>query len=170
MNNIVISVFLAVLLASCSTSVRFSSENTETTQIKKGRSQQISIEKGTVHGVYEKLLTEAERWIGVPYKWGGQSMDGVDCSAFVGNVYKAVGISLPRTSTQQYESISKKVDNPKVGDLVFFTFTSSPISHVGMYVGNNKFIHASTSRGVIVQNLEDKPYSQKLVGIKRVID
>ena len=170
MKYIVISVFLTVLLASCSTSVRFSSENTETSTKKSISKKQLHIEKNEVEGVYQKLLSEAERWIGVPYKWGGQSMDGVDCSAFVGNVYKAVGINLPRTSTQQYETISKKVDTPKIGDLVFFTFTSSPISHVGMYVGNNKFIHASTSKGVVVQELNDRPYSQKLVGIKRVID
>ncbi len=170
MKHILISVFLVLLLASCSTSIRFSTESQSKSETKPFSVNSKTIDIGDYEGVYKKLVSEAQRWIGVPYKWGGQTMDGVDCSAFVGNVYKSVGISLPRTSTQQFESYSTNVEKPKVGDLMFFTFTNSQISHVGMYVGNDQFIHASSSKGVTLQHIKDRPYAQKLVGIKRIID
>lgn len=106
------------------------------------------------------LVETAHRWLGTPYKYGGETREGVDCSALVMNVYKeALGMKLPRTSVTQHDNsqaVSK--GNLTVGDLVFFSTTKgrTGISHVGLYIGNDRFIHASSSRGVVVSRLSDK--------------
>ncbi len=103
------------------------------------------------------VLAEADSWQGTPYAWGGNTREGVDCSGFVTQVYKrAVGISLPRTSRTQQEHCSdvKKKDMVP-GDLVFFATSDkhSGVSHVGIYVGANRMIHSSSSRGVIITDI-----------------
>lgn len=109
------------------------------------------------------LIKEAYSWIGTPYRYGGHSKQGTDCSGFVMEVYKNVAdISLPHNSAQQ-QKICQKLDKTKVvvGDLVFFNTGKSSkedISHVGIYLGNNDMIHASTSKGVIISNLSQKYY------------
>lgn len=106
------------------------------------------------------LVEAAHKWLGTPYRYGGESRQGVDCSALVMNVYKeALGMKLPRTSVTQHDKsqpVSRR--NLTVGDLVFFSTTKgrSGISHVGLYIGNDRFIHASSSRGVVVSRLSDK--------------
>lgn len=107
------------------------------------------------------LLEEAYSWLGTPYKYGGQAKDGADCSGFVMMSYvNALGIKLPRTSYDQGEyckRISK--DKLQAGDLVFFrTGKADRVSHVGIYIGDDKIIHASSSRGVVIDNLSGKYY------------
>jgi cell wall-associated NlpC family hydrolase len=95
--------------------------------------------------IREKIVGKAKRYIGIPYRWGGNSPDeGFDCSGLTRAVYQLEGLDLPRTSRAQFSSGTPvKLKEIKKGDLVFF---SSPgrdnISHVGIYVGDNKFIHA----------------------------
>ena len=115
------------------------------------------------------LLEGVDEWYGTRYRLGGTSKKGVDCSAFVGAVYAGVfGIALPRTARDQYK-ISKKISRTelKEGDLLFFN-TRGGISHVGIYLQNNKFIHASVSKGVTVDDMFDNYYLRRFVAAGRI--
>lgn len=123
---------------------------------------------GNVSERRTSLLKEAQRYSGVPYVWGGTSPRGFDCSGFVHYVYKQKGINIPRETVSLYNGARKvSADQAKPGDIVFFhrTYnTSKPISHVGIYIGNGKMIHASSSRGVIIANINTSYWRSKLVG------
>ncbi|WP_300447514.1 C40 family peptidase [uncultured Helicobacter sp.] len=99
----------------------------------------------------EDIVKSAHQYMGVPYKWGGTTESGFDCSGLTRAVYLLNGISLPRASYEQYnegDSVSKA--KLQKGDLVFFiTDKGKKINHVGIYIGNNEFIHAP-SRGKVV--------------------
>ena len=116
------------------------------------------------------LLENVDEWYGVRYRTGGNSKTGVDCSGLTVAVYAAVyGIALPRVSRDQYR-ISRKISTTELqeGDLVFFNTRGSGVSHVGVYLGNNKFIHASVSRGVMVSGLFEPYYLQRFIGAGRI--
>ena len=104
------------------------------------------------------IIEEAETWIGTPYKWGGEDKDGADCSGFVQSTFKTCGIKLPRTSYDQFDTVEKiEKDDLQAGDLLFFK-RRSKVSHVGIYIGGNRMIHASSKKGVIIQDLTDYYY------------
>ena len=114
-----------------------------------------------------KLWQFIDSWWGTRYHYGGTTQDGIDCSGFTGmlmsNVY---GITLPRTAKEQYQQTKHvKKDKLQLGDLVFFN-TRGGVSHVGMYLMNNKFVHASTS-GVTISGMDDDYYSRRFVGAGR---
>lgn len=116
------------------------------------------------------LLQHAESWLGVPYYYGGNSRTGVDCSGFVCQVFGAIERRLPRTSREQSligEPIALSEAQP--GDLVFFNTTGSGVSHVGILINGDEFIHASTSNGVIVSSLGERYYRDRMVSVRRVI-
>ncbi len=119
----------------------------------------------------EKLLFEIIKFLDTRYQYGGESKDGIDCSAFTQKVFNnALQIHLPRTASEQY-LIGEKVDpaNFTFGDLIFFnTTTRSFPGHVGIYLGNNLFAHASQSHGVIISSLSSKYYAKRLVGGRRI--
>ena len=119
----------------------------------------------------QKIIATAKQYIGVPYLWGGSTPSGFDCSGFVQYVFNRHGISLPRTSKEQWtvgKSVSK--DALKPGDLVFFANTyTTGISHLGIYIGNNQFIHASSSKGVTVTDLNNAYWAARYYGAKSVI-
>ena len=113
------------------------------------------------------LMLEASSWLGTPYRYGGNTRSGIDCSGLNVAIYKSVyNRQLQRNSRQQYETDCHKVKqkNLKQGDLVFFAIAdkvnASNINHTGIYLKNGRFIHASTSRGVVVDQL-DTPYYTK---------
>ncbi|NOY07181.1 MAG: C40 family peptidase [Chlorobi bacterium] len=120
------------------------------------------------------LMQEIVNLLGVRYRYGGtDAIRGLDCSAFTGTVYSRVfGIRLPRTSRAQF-TIGKKVprDELAVGDLVFFKTMRgrSPVSHVGIYIGNDYFAHASRKRGVTVTSLKKAYYARTYVSSRRII-
>ncbi len=118
----------------------------------------------------KKLIEYVHQWWAVPYRIGGNSKEGIDCSAFVqGLTNEAFGVSLPRTSREQADyckEISRQ--DLKEGDLVFFAAGRS-ISHVGMYISNNKFVHASTSMGVVISDLDEAYWSRRFVKAGRLL-
>ena len=114
------------------------------------------------------LFRVIDEWIGTHYKLGGSNKDGIDCSAFMQVIFSTLyGINLPRTAKEQYH-LSKRISRTelKEGDLVFFN-TTGGISHVGMYLQNNKFVHASSS-GVTISDLFDDYWMRKLIGVRRI--
>lgn len=194
-NFLYIALILAFgsLLFGCQTAVRFTSERSTETKSRKNNTATINSVSKTKNenkqlnsnidssGTYiadnsgynkTRLLVEAEKWIGVPYKWGGRDTSGTDCSGFVQSVYKAFGLSLPRTASDQYdfsELINEEEAEP--GDLIFFKIDER-IVHVGLFAGHNKMIHASTKSGVIIQELSKYSYYSKkanIAGFGRIV-
>lgn len=119
----------------------------------------------------ERLLKEAQSWLGTSYRYGGNDRSGVDCSGFVTQVFsKALGIALPRTSYQQQEYCTDiKQSELQPGDLVFFTVRGGRnVGHVGIYVGQGNMIHSSSSRGVIISSLDNNYYRTNYFSSGRV--
>ncbi|ANB61074.1 C40 family peptidase [Anoxybacteroides amylolyticum] len=117
----------------------------------------------------QRIITEAKKFIGTPYKFGGTSPSGFDCSGFVYYTHKRIGKTLPRSSTLMFQrgsSVHKSHLRP--GDLVFFSTYKKGASHVAIYIGNNLIIHA-TSKGVTIDNLNSAYWSSKFIGAKRVV-
>ncbi len=108
-----------------------------------------------------KLFQFVYDWIGTPYHFGGDSRKGIDCSAFTKELYsKVFNLTIKRNSRDIFSMVSPvSKEDLQEGDLVFFKIHSRSISHVGIYLGNNKFAHAS-SRGVAISSLEDAYYSR----------
>ncbi len=107
-----------------------------------------------------KLYRFIDSWMGVPHRSGGMDKKGVDCSGFTTILEKEIyNRAIPKTAKSMAESVKRKYeDDLKEGDLVFFDFQGQKFSHVGVYLHNNKFVHASTSKGVIISDLKDPWY------------
>ena len=108
------------------------------------------------------LYDYVNEWLGTPYRYSGESKNGIDCSGLVCELYKSAYQKILTGSAKEIydKSDPVKKENLKEGDLVFFKIKKARISHVGIYLGSNKFAHASTSRGVIISDL-DEPYYKK---------
>jgi lipoprotein Spr len=108
-----------------------------------------------------------DEWYGTKYRFGGTNKAGIDCSSLVQKLYKYVyGMDLLRTSILQFRSstyISERA-SLKEGDLIFFRIAYGPVSHVGVYLGNNYFVHASSSKGVMISNLNESYWRSHYVG------
>lgn len=123
----------------------------------------------------DAMMSEIRSWIGTPYKFGMiEKGKGTDCSGFVGSVYKKVlNIDLPRQSADMYatgESVAQK--DLKFGDLVFFQNTykgAKGASHVGIYVGEDKIAHASTTVGVTISDLSEDYYKKHYLGCRKIL-
>lgn len=121
----------------------------------------------TLH--YKKLLHAAKSYLGVKYRYGGNSKEGIDCSAFVQKVYSSLGERLPRTSAEQFKKgVFVQRNALKPGDLVFFSDSTRKIGHVGIFLGNDKFIHASSgAKQVTITSLSKSYYTKHFKGGKR---
>jgi len=118
-----------------------------------------------------KLVDYALSYVGSRYVYGGSSPSGFDCSGFTSYVYKNFGYSISRTATQQYNNNGYTVSKSELipGDLVFFSSNGKYITHVGIYIGEDEFVHASTSSaGVIISRLDSTYYTRAWYGAKRV--
>lgn len=110
----------------------------------------------------------AKNYLGVPYKFGGSSPDGFDCSGYTGYVYKKSGYRLPRGAKDQYKKMYP-IRVPKPGDLVFFKTSGSRISHVGIYVGDYQFVHApSTGKKVSFADIRIKYWKKRYAGARSI--
>lgn len=119
----------------------------------------------------QRLINTVYDWLGTPYRGGGTSRRGTDCSNFVHQVYKDVyGINLERNSAQIYQQNITVVptSNLQEGDLLFFNTSGNGISHVGLYLRSDLFVHASSSKGVIITSLQDQYYQDHFVAAGRV--
>ena len=120
----------------------------------------------------KRVMAEILGLIGTPYALGGSGGNGMDCSAFTAHIYgKAIGQSLPRSTVDQ-RKIGKSVGNSrlKFGDLVFFNTTGESPSHVGIFIGDDLFAHASVSWGVTISSLQSSYYKKRYIGARRVLD
>ncbi|WP_102264527.1 C40 family peptidase [Mesobacillus jeotgali] len=117
--------------------------------------------------VDSEVLAIAQELIGVPYVWGGSTPEGFDCSGFIYYAFNKAGMKMGRYSSEGYYNRSYYVNDPQPGDLVFFENTYKPgISHMGIYLGNNEFIHASDN-GVVITSLDNSYYKKHFDGFKR---
>ena len=122
----------------------------------------------------ENILLNAKKHLGGKYVWGGTHPKGFDCSGYTQYIYKKEGVSIPRTAYEQ-SKVGKEVSrfDLKKGDLLFFLTDKSrgiPVTHVGMYIGYGKFIHAASRRqGIIITSLDDSKYSLLFVKATRII-
>lgn len=113
------------------------------------------------------VVDASQNYLGVPYQWAGTSPSGFDCSGFVQYVYRQQGVNLPRSSTAMYNQGSRVV-RLQPGDLVFFNTSGTGVSHVGIYIGNNQFISATSSYGVHIDSLSNSYWGPRYVGAKRL--
>ncbi|MBN8577513.1 MAG: C40 family peptidase [Cytophagales bacterium] len=131
-----------------------------------------------VHQQREQVITTARSFTGTPYKYGGTTRAGMDCSALTGHAYRAIEVELPRSADAQ-AAVGKKIKRKRVapGDLVFFATGKKKreITHVGIVTDVNglsdvKFIHASTTLGVVETNLYSEYYKKRFRKARRIID
>lgn len=118
-----------------------------------------------------EIINNAQKYMGVPYVWGGTTPAGWDCSGYTQYVMKESGITIPRTAAEQYATgVAVNKNDLKIGDLVFFTTYKPGASHVGFYLGNDKFIHASSAaKQVTINSLSEDYYTEHYIGARRYI-
>jgi lipoprotein Spr len=159
--------FAVVFLSSChsskSTSKTASTEKgsaSKSDKIKQKYAGVLNVKENEIDNV--KLYAFIDEWYGTPYKYGGQNKKGIDCSNFSAILYKQIyNVSIQGSSSaifDQCKTISKKHLNE--GDLLFFKIDDGKISHIGVYLQNNKFVHATTKKGVMIDDM-DEPYYKK---------
>lgn len=157
----------AVNLTTSSSSGGSSLEQFSAVQFKYAIKMDVPVENLQNKTLYETI----SNWWGTPYRMGGTTHRGIDCSAFVQTLMLGVfSIQLPRTAREQKKVTSwVSKDSLKEGDLVFFN-TRGGVSHVGVYLQNNKFVHASSSKGVMISDLKEAYWSKKIIGGGRVLN
>ena len=178
-------VIIDIAMMGCSSTVRFTSEAKKTVNEKKEKklsekkaaesketTKQIPSPPINIEDLSEAraaVLQEAERWLGTPYCWGGETRQCTDCSGFTQNVFTAAGVYLPRTAQEQFD-LSDRINDLDClpGDIVFFR-SGNNINHVGIYIGDGFFIHASSSLGVIKTSLSDFYYKERFAGFGAVL-
>ncbi|MGE5480067.1 MAG: C40 family peptidase [Chloroflexota bacterium] len=180
--KIILMALAIATLAGCQSAVRFAEDaphggrGGSTSPVAHGKpSKPVDVKKKSPKPLIttaerKKIIREAEKWLGAPYVWGGNTKDGVDCSGFTKQVYSAAaGITLPRTAHQQFLHTRRvDLDDCKPGDLIFFS-KGGAITHVGIYAGDGDLIHASSSRGVVRESLDQYYYRERYAGAGSIL-
>lgn len=120
----------------------------------------------------ERLVSQARAYVGVPYRYGGMSRSGMDCSGLVVRLFReACDIRLPHGTDKLWAAgTAVPLRSMAAGDLVFFRIARESVpSHVGVYLGRGRFIHASSSSGVIISQLTEDYYRKRFMGVKRIL-
>lgn len=141
------------------------------TEAPRNNSQTVIGTAPTVDTVGQKIVNQAQNYLGVPYVWGGTTPKGFDCSGFTQYVFKEMGYTLKRTAAQQLTNGTAVTGDLKVGDLVFFknTYNTNRVaSHVGIYMGNNMFIHAGGGK-VQITSMDHEYYAARYIGARRIV-
>lgn len=157
-HKIIYLLFVTIFLfSSCSSRKNLSKENAN---VKKKYASMMEVSTKKLHNA--RLYNFINEWEGVKYRNGGLSKSGVDCSGLVHLLYKEVyNKDIPRNTSQQINIIKRKFEGSlREGDLVFFDYDNKKFSHVGVFLQNGYYVHASTRKGVMVQKLKD-PYTYK---------
>ena len=117
------------------------------------------------------LIATAKKYIGTPYQFGGTTPKGFDCSGYIQYIFAAHGIGVPRLADEQYRLGEKTVSKKQLvpGDLVFFNTYGSGISHIGLYLGDGQFIHASSSKGIRIDALSNEYWAPRYIGGKHIV-
>lgn len=154
------------LMSSCGIS-RDVTESPSSRRLSRAERQQYSHQLGIPLTGRENqvFIQELSEWMGTPYRYGGSTRAGADCSGFVWAVYRNVyGITLPRTTKAQARETRRiRRHRLKEGDIVFFRTKGRRASHSGIYITNGYFIHASSSRGITINSLDEHYYSRRFV-------
>jgi lipoprotein Spr/probable lipoprotein NlpC len=161
--NLLLIILGSFVLSSCGTS-----KKATTVDFYSVYSQKLGVE---LKGYEDKdLIKSMAAWKGTPYKYAAQTKSGTDCSGFVTSVYNEVyGKKLQRSSYDMVNDVKFiNKDNMKAGDIVFFKISGKKISHVGIYIADNKFIHAATKNGVVVDDLNQDYYKKSFYRAGRV--
>ncbi len=159
--NILTVLLLSLFLTSCGV---FRKKNTGNNTSKKATNTRV-----------EKLLHVADSYKGTPYKYGGTTKKGIDCSGFVGACYQSVGINLPRRSSDiAKEGKAVSLQKARPGDILVFKTSGNKPSHVGIVYkiknGEVFFIHSSTSKGVIVSSMNENYWKKHFYQVRRVLE
>ncbi len=179
LKHFVVLAISSFVIASCGSSKSVSKPKTSPT---KSVSKSENLRKldskfdGKLSGSMKSILKDAENYLGTPYKFGGNTSSGLDCSGLTTKVFEENGLKLPRRSADQANT-GKNIDlkEAKPGDLIFFaTAGGTKVSHVGIVHtiendGEVKFIHASTSKGVIISSLNEKYWNKAYLHAQRVL-
>ncbi len=178
MKKFFLTLLVSVFLISCGTTSKVVKRSIPTKTVAKSPDLK-SLESrfsGNVSGEIKEVLKDAEKYLGAPYKYGGNTSSGFDCSGFTVKVFDENNSKLPRRSEDQSNAGQQiSIKEAKPGDLVFFaTAGGSKVSHVGIVhdIGNDgevKFIHASTSKGVIISSLNEKYWNKAYLFARRVL-
>jgi lipoprotein Spr len=162
--------FSITLLYSCK-STKNTSENASSYAAKKLQNKYAAVLAVNPESIKNiKLYQFVDEWIGVPYKYGGKTKDGIDCSDFTSVLCKTVYNKTVEVPATKIYSVCKPISMNEIqeGDLIFFKIESEKISHVGVYLQNNKFIHASTKKGVIINDLNEAYYKKYFYKAARI--
>jgi len=154
---------IALSVIACQSTVRYTSNRAYS---------DIYVDDGSSDGsvIAARMGRVIAGYLHVPYEKGGRDKSGIDCSGLVSAIYDEYnGTRLPPNSRKLYNNLkSVEYRNIKYGDLLFFSLNGSKISHVGIYVGNGKFVHASESKGVIISSLKESYFKNSFEGVRRV--
>ncbi len=158
--SLIVTVWL-LILTSCGPSPRYTSVTGDERSSREGESK---IDKTKMSRIIDSFL-------GTPYRFGGETRSGTDCSGLVKQVYRQyAGFDLPRDTKKLYKLVRKvESEDLAYGDLVFFSDGWYSVSHVGIYVGERKFVHSTKDLGVVVSSLDENYYRKRYRGARRVI-
>lgn len=168
-------VFVLFLITACNSSKNISYKSSTYKRNKEVKPPKPSKESNyKIAKEANSVLKEAYKFLGTPYKYGGTTSSGLDCSGLVINAFDAIGFQMPRISRDQAtQGKEVRLNDVKEGDLVFFSTSGSKINHVGIVenVKNGEvfFIHSSTSKGVIVSSIEETYWNKRFVKATRVL-
>lgn len=162
-NKLLFLILLSILTSCTSRKLVSDSERINSTKVVSGSlkeryAQILGVPESVIQN--QALYRFIDSWVGVPHRIGGMDKSGIDCSGFTTLLEKEIYDQvLPRVSRQMAEGVKRKYEEElQEGDLVFFDFDGQTFSHVGVYLHNSRFVHASTSKGVIISNLKDPWY------------